>query len=175
MKEQFTIGLIVTNQHGVLNRITGLYNKRGYNIDSLTVGETEDSAYSRMTIVSRGDDCVRTQMLRQLNKLYDVQAAAMIDGDDTIYVEHLLIKLDTDNVKYAEITCLVNEYGGKILNIGSSFVTADITGTPEKIREFIEKCKLVGIHELCRSGVLALSGSDEKILKLKNQEEQKNG
>jgi len=175
MQEQFTIGLTVTNQHGVLNRITGLYNKRGYNIDSLAVGETEDPAYSRMIIVSRGDDCVRKQMLRQLNKLYDVQAAVLIDGDDAIFVEHLLIKISTANAKYTEIIGLVNEFGGKVLNVGADFVTADITGTPERVRKFVEKCKPMGIHELSRSGILALSGGDKNDIELNNQEEQENG
>ena len=175
MNDQFTIGLIVTNHHGVLNRITGLYNKRGYNIDSLAVGETEDPTYSRMTIVSRGNDSVKTQMLRQLNKLYDVQSAVPIDSDDAIFIEHLLIKICTGNAGYAEITSLINAYGGKILSIGASFITADITGAPKRIQEFIEECKPIGIHELCRSGALALSDGDDKILKPKTREEQDNG
>ena len=175
MNEQFTIALIVTNHYGVLNRITGLYNKRGYNIDSLTVGETENPEYSRMTIVSRGDDNIRTQMLRQLNKLYDVQAATSIDSNDAIFVDHLLIKLVTGKVSYSVITHLINEYGGKILNIGDSYITADITGTPERIREFVKKCKPIGIHELCRSGTLALSSDSTNILKLNSGEVMDNG
>ena len=175
MQEQFTVGLIVTNQYGVLNRITGLYNKRGYNIDSLTVGETEDPAYSRMTIVSRGDGCVRRQMLRQLGKLYDVQAAALIEGDDAIFAEHLLIKLHANGTGNAEIAALITACGGKILNMGSGFITADVTGTPVRIQEFIEKCKPIGIHELCRSGALALAGSGGHILRSNHEEEQHNG
>jgi len=82
MESLFTIGLIVTNQTGVLSRVTGLYSKHGCNIDSLAVAETENPSLSRMTIVSRGDAHLRTQMLRQLRKLYDVHAAALLEGRD---------------------------------------------------------------------------------------------
>ncbi|MCL2231103.1 MAG: acetolactate synthase small subunit, partial [Treponema sp.] len=84
MKERFIVGLLVTNRHGVLHRISGLYNKRGYNIDSLAVGETEDPALSRMTIASIGDEYIKTQMIRQLKKLLDVKAAVLIDCDSSV-------------------------------------------------------------------------------------------
>ncbi|MCL2176080.1 MAG: acetolactate synthase small subunit [Treponema sp.] len=172
--EKFIIGLVVSNHHGVLHRIAGLYNKRGYNIDSLAVGETENPQLSRMTIVSSGDMYIRTQMIRQLKKLHDVKAAELIEGDGSVSIEHLLIKLKTGNVKNAEITSLVNQYSGKVLDMGTDFMLADITGSPDAIQEFIEKCKSIGIHELCRSGALALSGGSNVILNQKNLEE-KNG
>ncbi|GHU52179.1 acetolactate synthase small subunit [Clostridia bacterium] len=157
MNNKITIGLIVSNHFGVLNRIAGLYNKRGYNIDSLAVGATEDPTLSRMTIVSSGDEYTKTQMVRQLGKLYDVKSAEVIDNDNAVFVEHLLIKLKTGTVKNSEINALVNRYGGKILDIGADFVLADITGSPDAVGAFIERCKSIGIHELCRSGELALS------------------
>ena len=175
MEERFTIGLVVSNRYGVLHRIAGLYNKRGYNIDSLAVGETEDPAFSRMTIVSSGDKYIRTQMIRQLEKLIDVKAAALVGGDNSVSVEHLLIKLKVGNVKNAGITALINQYGGKVLDMDTRFILADVTGSPEAIQEFIGKCKPIGIHELCRSGVLALSGGSNTILKSNDQEEQDNG
>lgn len=176
MTERFTVGLVVTNRHGVLNRIAGLYSKRGYNIDSLAVGETEDPAYSRMTIVSSGDQYIRKQIVRQLKKLYDVKAVAIIDDESRISVEHLLIKLKTGGVPTSGIIALVNQYGGKVMDIGDGFLVADLTDIPERIQEFIDKCKLVGIHELCRSGVLALSGGADKTLNMKKElEENENG
>lgn len=169
MEERFTVGLIVANHHGVLNRIAGLYGKRGYNIDSLAVGETEDARFSRMTIVSTGDECIRTQVVRQLNKLYDVKLAVLLDEADSILVEHLMIKLKTNGEGNAPIVSLVNDYGGKVMDIGDHFIMADLTGSPRKIQEFIEKCVPLGILELCRSGALALSTGTNHLLNINNQ------
>jgi acetolactate synthase-1/3 small subunit len=91
MSDRFTIGLIVSNHHGVLNRIAGLYSKRCYNIDSLAVGETEDPRFSRMTIVSTGDEYTRTQVVKQLNKLHDVKLA-VCSGGESVYRGASLIK-----------------------------------------------------------------------------------
>ncbi len=164
MNERFTVGLIVRNRFGVLNRIAGLYGKRGYNIDSLSVGETEDPSISRMTIVSTGDMYTRTQVVRQLNKLYDVIEAVLLEDDKSIYVEHLLIKIKINGEGNGPITALINAYGGKVVDLCKGFVVADLTGSPEKIQEFIEKCVPFGILELCRSGALALSTGEGRIL-----------
>jgi acetolactate synthase-1/3 small subunit len=116
-------------------------------------------------------------MLRQLEKLYDVKAASLIEGGDCISVEHLLVKLKTDGEKNLEIVSLINQYGGKMMNIGEGFIVADVTGKPERIQEFIEACKPVGVYELCRSGTLALSDGKDKILGMRKKlmEVQKNG
>lgn len=169
MEERFTVGLIVNNQHGVLNRIAGLYGKRGYNIDSLAVGETEDPRFSRMTIVSTGDEYTRTQVVRQLNKLYDVKLAVLIDEGNSIILEHLMIKLKTNGEGNGPIASLINDYGGKVMDIGDHFIVADLTGSPKKIQAFIEKCIPLGILELCRSGALALSTGTNHLLNIKNE------
>ena len=168
MSDRFTVGLIVTNRHGVLNRIAGMYGKRGYNIDSLTVGETEDPRISRMTIVSTGDSYIRTQVVRQLNKLYDVKLAVLLEDDVSVSVEHLLIKIKANGGGNGAITALLNDYGGKVMEFGDRFIIADLTGKPEKIQEFIEKCVPFGILELCRSGALALSTSLSNTLSIKS-------
>lgn len=170
MSERFTVGLIVTNKHGVLNRIAGMYAKRCYNINSLSVGETEDPTLSRMTIVSTGDEYIRKQVVRQLSKLYDVKAAFLLDEDSTVSVEHLLIKLKINECGNGAMTALINEYGGKFLEVRPKSVIVSVTGTPEKIQEFIEKCKPLGIYELCRSGALALSVNENPIPELNNNE-----
>ncbi|MEA4833048.1 MAG: acetolactate synthase small subunit [Oscillospiraceae bacterium] len=166
MIERFTVGLIVNNRHGVLNRIAGLYGKRGYNIDSLSVGETEDPRYSRMTIVSSGDIYIQTQVIRQLNKLYDVKSAVILDKSGSISVEHLLIKLKINGNGNNGITALINEYGGKVLHLCDQFIIADITGSPERIQAFIDQSKSLGIYELCRSGALALSTDIKNTLQI---------
>ncbi len=164
MSEKFIIGLIVNNHYGVLNRIAGLYNKRGYNIDSLTVGETEDPRYSRMTIVSNGNEYVKTQVVKQLNKLHDVKMATIIEEENAVSVEHLLIKLKTSGEGNSDMAALLNIYGAKVMDLGKGFIIVDMTGSSEKINEFIRKCIPFGILELCRSGSLSLSKDDQNQL-----------
>jgi acetolactate synthase-1/3 small subunit len=168
VENSFTVGLIVNNRHGVLNRIAGMYGKRGYNIDSLSVGETENPAFSRMTIVSTGDAYTRDQVVKQLNKLYDVRLAVLLEAADSISVEHLLIKLKTNGGGNGAIMALINDYSGKVINIGEGFVVADLTGSPDKIQAFIEKCIPHGILELCRSGALSIASGTQNILNVTN-------
>ncbi len=175
MNDRFAVGLIVANRFGVLNRIAGLYGKRGYNIDSLAVGETEDPRFSRMTIVSTGDQQIRNQIIRQLNKLYDVKSAVLLDESESLQVEHLMIKIRTNGEGNAPVTTLLNDYGGKVLEIGAKYIVADLTGSPDKINEFIMKCMPLGILELCRSGVLALSNGTKNILNINEQGGKENG
>lgn len=166
MNQRFTVGLIVENHHGVLNRIAGLYGKRCYNIDSLAVGETEDPRFSRMTIVSTGDEYIQSQTVKQLNKLQDVKLAILLPTEEAISVEHLMIKVKTNGNGNAELAGLVNEYGGKIVDLGEHFLTADLTGSTERIQEFITKCIPFGILEPCRSGSLSLAKGTEKVLSI---------
>ncbi len=168
MGERFTVGLIVSNHFGVLNRISGLYGKRGFNIDSLAVGVTEDPRFSRMTIVSTGDEYIRSQVVKQLNKLHDVKKAVLLEDGQSISLEHLMIKLKTNGSGNAEIVAHLNSYGGKVLDIGDGYVTADLTASTDRINEFIEKCIPFGILELCRSGSLSLSKGTDNILSIQD-------
>lgn len=170
--EKFTVALLVNNHYGVLTRIAGMYNTRGYNIDSLTVGPTENPDYSRMTIVSRGDEYIKNQVVKQLNKLHDVKEVAIIEEDKAISLEHLLIKLETDGNSNKEMMELLLEYGAKIMELGEGFIIADLTAKTDLINEFIEKAIDHGIVELCRSGSIALSrDSEENVLSLSDIEE----
>ncbi len=162
MSEKFTVGLIVNNQYGVLNRISGMYHKRGYNIESLTVGATENPKYSRMTIVSKGDDYAKSQVYNQLNKLHDVKMVVLLE-DDAVSLEHLLIKLKSDG-QDTDIAALLNAYGAKIMDLAEGYIIVDMTGDSDKIDEFIEKCVPIGILELCRSGAIALSKDNSDLL-----------
>ena len=159
MCKQFTVSLVVSmsDQQDVLNRIAGLYEKRGYNIGSLAIGETEDPQFSRMTIVSTGDEYIQNQVVKQLNKLHDVKEVVLLDSSKSISMDHLLIKIKTSEDFNAEITTLINAAGGKILDLGDHYLMADITGSTEYINAFISRCMPLGILELCRSGTIALS------------------
>ena len=161
MSGKFIVGIIVSNHFGVLNRVAGLYAKRGYNIDSLAVGETENPAFSRMTIVSTGDEYMRNQVLKQLGKLQDVKMVALLDNDSSVSIEHMLIKLKLGNEGKAAISDLINDYGGNVMDFGADFITAEISGSSEKLERFIDAALEIGILEVCRSGLISMiQGTD---------------
>ena len=168
MNEKFMFGIIVSNHFGVLNRVAGLYAKRGYNIDSLAVGETENPAYSRMTIVSTGDEYMKNQVLRQLEKLHDVKMVFQLERDRAVSIEHMLIKLRVDGDQRAAISDQINDYGGKVMDFGGDFITAEITGSSEKIERFIDAARGVGILEVCRSGLISMIRGTENVLSIEN-------
>ena len=168
MDEKFTVGLLVNNHAGVLNRVAGLYAKRGYNIDSLAVGVTENPLYSRITIVSTGDSYMKDQVVRQLWKLHDVKVAALLPGGSMVGVEHMLIKMRAGGDSKAGISALINAYAGKVMDFGDTFITAEITGDSEKIDQFIHEAEALGILELCRSGLISLSLGDANVLSIQN-------
>ena len=164
MEGKFTVGIIVSNHFGVLNRVAGLYAKRGYNIDSLAVGETENPEYSRMTIVSTGDEYMKNQVLRQLEKLHDVKMACILDENSSVSIEHMLIKLAVAETGKAAISSLINDYGGKVMDFSDEFITAEITGSSKKIELFIEEARKIGILEICRSGLIAMAQGVDSTL-----------
>lgn len=164
---KFTVGIIVPNQFGVLNRVAGLYGKRGFNIESLAVGITNNPQYSRMTIVSYGDEDVQKQVVKQLQKLYDVKKIILYNPESTVSVEHLLVKLSIKNGDNTKASELINFYGGKVRDFGASFITAEVTGETSLIEEFIDKCKDFDILELCRSGAISMVLGTEKMLSIK--------
>jgi len=170
MSGKFTVGIIVSNHFGVLNRVAGLYAKRGYNIDSLAVGETEDPAYSRMTIVSTGDDYMKNQVLRQLEKLHDVKMVTLLEKDGSVTIEHMLIKLKVNGTSKTSISEMINDYGGKVMDFSGDFITAEITGGSESIERFIDEARKIGILEVCRSGLISMVHGMENVLNINNIE-----
>jgi len=171
MNEKFTIGIIVSNHFGVLNRVAGLYAKRGYNIDSLAVGETENPEYSRMTIVSTGDEYMIEQVLRQLGKLHDVKMVLLLEKGNSVSIEHMLIKLKAEDAGKASISDLINDYGGKVMDFGGDFITAEISGSSEKIERFIDAVRGIGIIELCRSGLISIIQGTKDVFNIDNLSE----
>ncbi|MDO4562398.1 MAG: acetolactate synthase small subunit [Clostridia bacterium] len=157
MKEdQFLISILVSNHFGVLARIASLFSKRGYNIDSLTVGETADCSLSRMTIVSTGDEYIRTQMARQLEKLVDVKCVQVMNKSDTIVRELLLLKVFVDKDKRSEIMRAFDVFRAKIVDLSPESVSVELTGEPDKLNALIDYMRDYNIVELSRTGVTAL-------------------
>jgi acetolactate synthase-1/3 small subunit len=164
MSEKFTVGIIVSNHFGVLSRVAGLYAKRSYNIDSLAVGETENPKYSRMTIVSTGDDYMKNQVVRQLEKLHDVKMVTLLEKGKAVFNEHILIKLKVNGTSKTKISEIINNYGGKVMDFSDDFITAELTGSPEKIDGLIDTARNIGILEVCRSGLISMAYGIENVL-----------
>ena len=151
-----TISVIVENKFGVLARVSGLFSSRGYNIDSLTVGETNDPTVSRMTIVVRGDDKVVDQVTKQLKKLVDV--IEVIDLPEGCYVgrELTLVKVSCENGRRTEILEIATIFRAKTIDIGHTSMILQITGDEEKVSAFLTLLQPFGIIEVARTGKVAM-------------------
>jgi len=151
-----TISVLVENKSGVLARISGLFSARGFNIDSLAVGETEDPTVSRMTIVVKGDEKILEQVEKQLNKLVDV-----IKVSDYVLTPHLerdlaLIKVNADKDDRSELLQVVDIFRAKIVDVGADSLIVEATGDEAKILALMEMLKPFGIKEMCRTGIVAM-------------------
>ncbi|MFC2091419.1 acetolactate synthase small subunit [Elusimicrobiota bacterium] len=151
-----TISALVENKFGVLAKISGLFSARGYNIDSLAVGRTEDPATSRMTIVVDGDESILEQVTKQLNKLPDV--IKVRDFLNTEYVERdlALVKVAADNKSRPEILEVASIFRTKVVDVSQDSLTIEMTGDEDKIKAFVDLMRPYNIVEMARTGVIAL-------------------
>ncbi len=150
------ISALVSNQVGVLAHIASLFSARGYNIDSMNVGETEDPAVSRMTIVAHGDDAVIEQIIKQLRKLINVLKVQDLSGQPYVERDLMLIKVATPGDQRGEVIDLVEVFRGKVVDISHRDITIELSGPEAKIEAFISLCRPYGIKETIRSGRIAL-------------------
>ena len=157
-----TISLLVENKFGVLSRISGLFSGRGYNIESLSVGETIDPQISTMTIVTSGDDQIIEQINKQLNKLIDV--IKVIDMTELAHVERemVLIKVAPKQENKAEVLRLADIFRGRIVDSSQNTYTIEVTGDEKKIEALIELLKPMGIKEFVRTGKIAIAREGTK-------------
>ena len=155
-KDSFLVALLVENHYGVLTRIAGLFSKRGFNIDSLTVSESQIPGLSRMTIVVSGDDYVRDQVTKQLAKLVDVKTVQLMEPDSTVVRELMLVKVAVTAANRAEVTEAANVFRGKIVDLGPDYMSVEITGEVGKLDAFLEYMRGIGVVEMCRTGVTAV-------------------
>ena len=152
------ISVTVENRFGVLARIAGLFSARGYNIDSLSVAETEDPSISRMTIVVKGDEKILEQIYKQLNKLIDVIKVQDLTGEEFVERELVLVKVNASSVSARqEIMQLVNIFRAKIVDIGKKTLTVELVGGSAKVRAMLELLRPFGIKEMSRTGKIAIS------------------
>ncbi len=158
---RFVISMLVANQFGVLTRVSGMFARRGFNIDSLTVGVTEKPGYSRMTVTMTGEDSDRDQMLKQLQKLHDVKEIKEMDPSSSVSRELILIKVAANSQNRQDIIDAVNVFRNKIIDFSPEAVCMEITGESSKLDAFIELMKPYGIIEMCRTGMVSLDRGTE--------------
>lgn len=151
-----TLSVLVENRHGVLARVAGMFARRGYNIDSLTVGVTEDPTISRMTIVVRGDDEVLEQVTKQLNKLIDVIRVSDLKAEDTVEREMALFKVSSDANNRSEIMQIVDIFRARIIDVAPKSMIVEVTGDETKIEAIEQLLRPFGIKEMVRTGKVAL-------------------
>lgn len=158
---RFVISMLVANQFGVLTRVSGMFARRGFNIDSLTVGVTEKPGYSRMTVTMTGEESDRDQMLKQLQKLHDVKEIKEMDPASSVSRELILIKVAANSQNRQDIIDAVNVFRNKIIDFSPEAVCMEITGESSKLDAFIELMKPYGIIEMCRTGMVSLDRGTE--------------
>jgi len=151
-----TLSVLVENQAGVLSRISGLFARRGFNIESLAVGVTEDKNISRMTIVVNGDDYIVEQGEKQLNKLIDVIRVRSLAPDDIITRELMLIKVGASGATRSEIIDIVKIMDARIVDLSKSTLTIEISDTAERLELLEDLLKPYSIKEVMRTGTIAL-------------------
>ena len=160
---KFVIAVFVDNKAGVLTRVTSMFTRRGFNIDALTVGETESPEYSRITICLSGDGYAREQLINQLRKLYNVRKVEVLD-DDCIKRELMLIKISYTSQTRADILSAADVYRAKVIDYTTDEMCIEITGDPSKIDAFIKLMLPFGIIEMCRTGIVALDRGNTTLL-----------
>lgn len=157
------LSLLVDNTSGVLSRVAGLFSRRGYNIDSLTVGETADPRYSRMTVVARGDEQILDQIVKQLAKLIDVVDIKVLEEESSVNRELVLVKVRVDAADRQSIIAIANVFRGNIIDVGKDSLIIELTGQQSKLEAFVELLRGYEILELARTGITGLSRGAEDI------------
>jgi len=152
-----TISALVENKSGVLAHISTLFSARGFNIDSLAVGETNDPEVSKMTIVLDADERILEQVIKQLHKLIDVIKVQDLTGQNFIDRELVLVKVNATPTTRAEIMQIVDIFRARIVNASSKALTIEITGNTEKVKGMLELLREFGIKDIVRTGKIALA------------------
>lgn len=158
-----TISVLVENQAGVLNRITGLFSRRAFNIDSLAVGVTDDPTISRITIIVDSGNSVVEQVEKQLNKLIEVIKVRTIPEDKLIGRELVLLKVNATNKTRQDIMTICEIMGAKVSDISPTSMTLELSDTPDRVDTFEAMLRSFSILEVVRTGVIALQKGGGKI------------
>nr|WP_330384444.1 acetolactate synthase small subunit [Christensenella timonensis] len=163
MIRRYVLSVLVQNTSGVLSKVTGLFSRRGYNIRSLSVGETHDPQVSRITIEMVGDEAVLEQIQKQLNKLVDVITIKGLRSSTSVYKELILVKVKAPDKKRANIIELCDIFRTKIVDISKETMIIELTGSPEKNKALLDLLAEYGIIEMSRTGITALERGESSL------------
>jgi acetolactate synthase-1/3 small subunit len=152
------IAALVENKPGVLHSVSNMFRRRGFNIESITVGRTDQEDLSRITITVKGDEKTLEQVVKQMNKLIEVVKVARLEPENIVTRELALIKVNVpDNKSRSDVINCVDVFRGRVVDVSPETLTIEITGTSDKIDAFLNLMKTYGIMELARTGITALS------------------
>ena len=151
------LSVLVDNTSGVLNRVAGLFSRRGYNIDSLTVGVTQGPRYSRMTIVVTGDDDIIEQIIKQIEKLVDVNKVEVLEDNNSVCRELILTKVKTTPEQRQQVMAVADIFRAKIVDVGIDSLIIELTGNQNKLDAFLNLLADYEILELVRTGITGLA------------------
>lgn len=160
---RMVLSLLVENTSGVLSRVSGLFSRRGYNIMSLTVGETADPRYSRMTVVAEGDEQILDQIRKQLGKLIDVVDIKTLEPESSVSRELVMVKVRVEDDQRQSVITMANVFRGKIVDVGTDSLIIELTGQQNKLDAFIRLLKDYDILEIARTGITGLSRGSEDV------------
>ncbi len=157
------ISILVKNNFGVLTRISGLFSRRCFNIDGLSVGKTEDEEFSRITVSLIDNDEITNQMIKQLRKLYDVKSITELDPIKSVFRELVLIKVHAEPDKRSIINGIVDVFRARVIDISKDTMTIELTGDEEKISALIDMMKEFRIEEMVRTGISGIQRGNKNI------------
>jgi len=158
-----TIAVLVENEFGVLARVSGLFSGRGFNIESLSVAETQDPTTSLITLVTRGDDQIIEQIIKQLHKLVNVLKVTDMHEGEFLERELLLVKVAATDQSKTEILRLVEIFRGKVVDVSPKTYTVEMTGDEGKIRAVLELLQPLGVKEIVRTGKVAMPRGRQSV------------
>lgn len=166
--QRYTIAILVNNRFGVLNRVTSMFRRRQFNINTLTVSETESSAYSRITVLFEGETLTKNQLIDQLYKLPDVVSIKEFTPDETVSCELLLIKMQNDPKTRDDIRAAADAYKAETVDYSRDSIVMQMTGETRRIDDFINLMRDYTILEICRTGIVSLERGGSTIRKITN-------
>jgi acetolactate synthase-1/3 small subunit len=161
--KKHTVAVLVENRFGVLTRVAGLFSARGYNIESLSVGETQDPEVSRITIVTSGDDFIVEQIIKQLHRLIDIIKVVDLTGTPFVDREMILIKVNAGSSVRAEVLRITDIFRAKVVDVSPKTYTIEVTGDEGKIQAILGMLRPIGIKEIARTGKIALSRGTQTL------------
>lgn len=161
---QRVFSLLVDNNPGVLSRISGLFSRRGYNVDSITAGVTADPRFTRITIVASGDELILSQIEKQVRKFEDVREIKVLAPDASVYRELIMVKLSANAQQRADIVSVADIFRAKIVDVEKDSLMIELTGTQSKLDAFLNLLDAYEILELARTGLTGLSRGSEGVV-----------